>query len=218
MLEARNARITLGQRKFDYSLQVVPGEIVVILGASGSGKSTLLNLVGGFLDPEEGEITWCGKSLLGLLPGERPVTTLFQKHNLFEHLPVWKNVALGFDPGARLDSTQKQQLVDTLSQVGLAGFEQRRPGDLSGGEQQRVALARCLVSQKPVLLLDEPYSALDGDRRAQMLALTRRIVDTARLCAVLVNHDPNDAIALGARVVRLLDGRLVAEGRSRPAV
>lgn len=208
MLHVDDACISLSDRTFNYRLRVAPGEIVVILGASGSGKSTLLNLISGFLSPVSGDIRWCDESILSLAPDKRPATTLFQKHNLFEHLSVWKNVALGLHPGAKLNSAQQAQLTKALDDVGLAGFESRMPAELSGGEQQRVALARCLATHKPVLLLDEPYSALDTDLRVQMLALTRDIVATEKLCTLLVSHDPGDAVALQARVVKLAQGTL----------
>ncbi len=217
MLELKSVGIDLSSHHFDFTLTVHPGEIVVILGASGSGKSTLLNLVGGFLSAQRGDITWQGQSLLNLMPDERPVTTLFQKHNLFEHLPVWKNIALGVDPGAKLDSVQQVRLQEALLSVGLPGYEKRMPSTLSGGEQQRVALARCLMSQKPVLLLDEPYSALDQDRRLQTLELTRSIVESESLCTLLVSHDPRDAEVLQARVVRIIDDRLSeVQGKQQP--
>jgi len=211
MLELKELSVELGAQEFIYSLVVEPREIVVILGPSGSGKSTLLNLIAGFLSPHSGDVSWCGQSLLHFTPDQRPVTTLFQKHNLFAHLSVWKNVALGLRTSTKLNSIQSRQLSEALAQVGLQGFEQRIPTDLSGGEQQRVALARCLLSKKPVLLLDEPYSALDAELRSGMLALTRRIVSDSQLATILVTHDPNDADALGARVARLHRGRLVLE-------
>lgn len=208
MLELNSLSVTLDTRSFEYTLQVAPGEILVILGPSGSGKSTLLNLVGGFLQPQSGSLTWCGESLLNKTPDQRPVTTLFQKNNLFAHLTVWQNMALGVHPGAKLDNADSARLLAALDRVGLSGYEKRMPSELSGGEQQRVALARSLLSDKKVLLLDEPYSAIDSELRKSMLVLTRSIVSQNQLATLLVTHEKTDAHFLDAHVARLQHGRL----------
>lgn len=184
-----------------YDLQVSPGEIVVLRGPSGAGKSTLLSLIAGFIVPSAGDITWHDESLLGLQPDRRPITSLFQSGNLFEHLDAFTNIALGLHPGARLDQAQAQKLLQTLANVGLAGLERRRPGALSGGQQQRVALARALVRGRPILLLDEPFTALDPDTRYDILALLRKLVADNDLATIVVSHDGEDS--------RLLDGREV---------
>jgi len=208
MLDIQDTAVQLGQRDFRFSLRVDAGEIVVILGPSGSGKSTLLNLIAGFLLPHSGDIKWQDQSLLSLRPDQRPVTTLFQKHNLFMHLTVWKNMALGLRPSAKLNDDEAAKLHAALARVGLEGYAMRKPAELSGGEQQRVALARSLLTKKPVLLLDEPYSALDRELRVSMLELTQSIVRNSQLATVLVTHDPSDAEALGARSVKLRHGML----------
>ncbi|MDH3662364.1 MAG: ATP-binding cassette domain-containing protein [Alphaproteobacteria bacterium] len=184
-----------------YDLEVSPGEIVVLRGPSGAGKSTLLSLIAGFIAPSAGRITWHGESLLGVKPDRRPITSLFQSGNLFEHLDAFTNVALGLHPGARLDRAQEQQVVQTFASLGLAGLERRRPGKLSGGQQQRVALARALVRARPILLLDEPFTALDPDTRHDILALLRKLVIANNLATIVVSHDGEDS--------RLLEGREV---------
>jgi thiamine transport system ATP-binding protein len=184
-----------------YDLEAAPGEIVVLRGPSGAGKSTLLSLIAGFIAPSAGDITWHGESLLDLQPDRRPITSLFQSGNLFEHLDAFTNVALGLHPGARLDAGQALRVVETFASLGLAGLERRLPGALSGGQQQRVALARVLVRARPVLLLDEPFTALDPDTRHDILALVRKLVTANNLATIVVSHDRRDSLLLDGREV-----------------
>ena len=208
MLEIDEVRLAFGETRFRFSLAVERDVPHVLLGRSGSGKSTLLNLIAGFLAPDAGDIRWEGRSLLGLAPDARPVNTLFQHHNLFSHLSVAQNVGLGLHPGLRLSREDHERVREALAEVGLAGHAAKRPAALSGGERQRVALARCLLRRKPVLLMDEPFGALDGATRRDMLALTREVLASYSPCTIVVTHDPDDAVALGARVLRLVDGEL----------
>lgn len=209
MLILADASVTLGERHFSFSLSAAPGDTVAILGESGSGKTTLLNLIGGFVPLQSGDISWNGQSITDLTPDRRPVTSLFQENNLFEHLSVAQNVGLGLNPGLKLGPAQWQQVTNTLKSVGLDDFDSRMPGSLSGGEQQRAGLARCLIRHKPILLLDEPYSALDVTTREKMLALTHTVCQQNDLCTVLVTHNPDDARILCARVIKLENGRLI---------
>lgn len=145
---------------------------------------------------------------------QRPVTMLFQKHNLFEHLNVADNIALGLDPGLRLDNSSDkgwQQVEDALQQMGLEGYGARMPGELSGGEQQRVALARALIMKRSLLLLDEPFSALDSATRRAVLELTQRLSTEKQLCTLVVTHNPEDAEVLGARVVSIQNDSIKSE-------
>jgi thiamine transport system ATP-binding protein len=140
----------------------VPAErIVAVAGASGSGKSTLFNIIAGFEQPERGEVIILGEEMTGRAPAERPVSIIFQEHNLFAHLDVATNVGFGISPALRLDAADRMKVEDALARVGLAGFGKRLPPTLSGGERQRVALARAFVRHRPILLLDEPFAALD---------------------------------------------------------
>ncbi|MBX2825605.1 MAG: ATP-binding cassette domain-containing protein [Gammaproteobacteria bacterium] len=209
MLELREVSIRLGHRTFRFDFTLDEGERLTIVGPSGSGKTTGLNLISGFLAPDSGSIRWAGQSLAGLTPDLRPVTTLFQRHNLFEHLDVSQNVGLGLNPGLRLTQDDKQAVDRVLDEVGLNGMQSRKPAALSGGEQQRVALARSLLRRKPLLLLDEPYSALDEGTRQAMLSLTDSVALENRLTLVMVTHQPEDAAALNAPVARMVDDVLV---------
>ncbi|WP_085902525.1 thiamine ABC transporter ATP-binding protein [Kiloniella majae] len=187
----------------DFDLRVEPNELVAILGPSGVGKSTLLSLIAGFEDPASGTITFEGKKLNTLSPSERPITTLFQEHNLFAHLTAEENIGLGIHPGLRLRDQDKDQITQALNDVGLKGLEKRLPAELSGGQRQRVALARCLVRRRPILLLDEPFSALDQDLRKDMLKLVKDLHKNHDLLTLMVTHLKEDADAIADRIVHL---------------
>ncbi len=197
-----------GGPEFDFSLTLERGEIVTLSGASGSGKSTLIDLICGFLAPLSGDILWDGRSIVGLAPANRPVSALFQTGDLFDHLDVEMNIVLGLDPRGRPNPAQRARVGAVLEEIGLPGFERRLPGQLSGGQRQRVALARDLLRDKPLLLLDEPFSALDTERRDEMAALVRRLTRERGLATLVVSHDPTDAGRLGSRAIALRDGRI----------
>ena len=150
-LELDEVRLAFAERHWRFDIALAIDGVHALLGRSGSGKSTLLNLIGGYLEPDAGRIAWHGEPLTGLAPAERPVTTLFQHDNLFAHLSVGDNVALGLDPSLRLTPEQRERVSASLADVELAGYERRKPGSLSGGERQRVALARCLSRNRPIL-------------------------------------------------------------------
>jgi len=203
MLKLDNIALSLGNRHWTFNLSLQTHGVHALLGKSGSGKSTLLNLIGGFTTPDSGDIFWKGESLSGKAPSDRPITTLFQQHNLFDHLNVWKNIALGVAPDLKLNNEQKALVPEILSRVGLTGYEDKSPTQLSGGEQQRVALARCLLRRKPILLLDEPFSALDSTTRAEMLQLLQQILKAYQPCVIMITHDKDDAKAMGAHVLMM---------------
>jgi len=211
MLEVEDLRFAYpAGPEFRFSLTIAPGEIVTLSGASGSGKSTLLDLICGFLDPASGDIRWDRTSILGLPPARRPVSALFQTGDMFDHLDVATNIALGLDPRARLTTDQRRRLGEVLAEIGLQGFERRLPGQLSGGQRQRVALARSLLRDRPVMLLDEPFSALDEDTRDEMAALVLRLACARMLAVLVVSHDPADARRLQSRSLVLRDGAVVS--------
>ena len=197
-----------GGPEFTFDLTLKRGEIVTLSGASGSGKSTLVDLICGFLQPLSGSITWDGLSILGLAPADRPVSALFQTGDLFDHLDVETNISLGLDPRGRLSAEQRLRVRAVLDEIGLAGHERRLPGQLSGGQRQRVALARSLLRDKPLMLLDEPFSALDTETRGEMAALVRGLTASRNLATLVVSHDPADAERLGSRAIALREGRI----------
>jgi len=203
MLKLDSIRYAFPQAQIEISFQVERGHSVALMGSSGSGKTTILNLIAGFLQPDQGDILFGGRSLLTLKPAQRPLTYLFQAHNLFPHLNVAENLGLGINPGLKLDQDQQQKISAALQWVAMEGFEKRRPSELSGGQQQRVALARCLLRQQPILLLDEPFSALDRSLRTELTELIVRLQHAQDLCIVLATHQPEDAQALNAKIVQV---------------
>lgn len=214
MLELQKATTTLGDQRFEFSLQASHNETLVIVGESGAGKSTLLNMICGLVEVESGDVLWNGESLLPLAVQDRPATMLFQKHNLFEHLNVSKNIGLGLDPGLNISNdpgadTSWAAVERALEQMGLAGYGARMPGELSGGEQQRVALARALIMDRPILLLDEPFSALDSETRRSVLELTKKLCSDKQLCTLVVTHNPEDADILGARLIKVRNKQIL---------
>lgn len=186
---------------------VPAGAQVAVMGPSGAGKSTLLALIAGFLAPTAGRVLWDGHDLAAVPPGARPLSILFQDNNLFPHLDVAANVGLGLRPDLRLDAAQRARVASVLARVGLAGHAARRPAQLSGGQAGRVALARALVRDRPLLLLDEPFAALGPGLRAEMLALVAEVTQTAGMTLVMVSHDPADAWQLDGALVAVEDGR-----------
>jgi len=185
-----------------FTFQVRPCECIAIQGPSGSGKSTLLNLLAGFLTPESGSVRWNGECLTDLPPWDRPVTSLFQEHNLFEHLDVQTNIGLGIHPGLKLSTDQKRAISRGLASVGLAGFERRMPGDLSGGQRQRVALLRALLRDQPILLLDEPLTGLDAEARSQLRNLLQNHKAEGKVL-ILASHDAEDRKILADKQLNL---------------
>lgn len=151
-LHLEHVEKSLGQKRFIYDLALEGAGIVAVTGASGSGKSTLFHLIAGFEPPDRGRILLDGFDVADLAPGERPLTYIFQDHNLFAHLDVATNVAIGISPRLKLSPADWAEVSDSLLKVGLAGFEKRMPQALSGGERQRVAFARALVRHRPLLL------------------------------------------------------------------
>jgi thiamine transport system ATP-binding protein len=188
---------------YSFSLNAKKAEIVGIIGASGNGKSTLLDLISGFLEPICGEIICDGTDLIGLSPEDRPMTILFQNHNLFEHLSVEKNIILGVK-----GETNKQEVYKILKLVGLEGYENKIAKTLSGGQQQRVALARSLLRNKPILLLDEPFTGLDFDTRMLMLKLVKDITRAKKLYTIMVTHEISDCDKIADRVYEVKNGKL----------
>ncbi|MEX6506973.1 thiamine ABC transporter ATP-binding protein [Jiella sp. M17.18] len=198
-----------------FDLTVEEGEWLALIGPSGAGKSTLLDIAAGFVAPDAGRVWIGGADVTDAAPAERPLTMVFQENNLFAHLDVFRNVALGIAPNLRLDAKQRRAVSEALERVGLAGFEKRRPAEMSGGERQRVALARAFLRGRPLLLLDEPFAALGPALRREMLALIetlRRARTDAPMTVLMVTHHPEDAVGHADRVAFLENGEIVVEG------
>lgn len=181
-----------------------------VIGPSGGGKSTLLNLIAGFERAESGRVLIGGEDVTDRPPDQRPVSMIFQDNNVFAHLDLAANVALGLSPTLRLDAAQKAHIVAALAEVGLTDLATRKPGEVSGGERQRVAVARALVRDRPVLLLDEPFAALGPALRRDMLDLVKAMQVQKGLTVLMVTHQPEDAEYAASHTAYLEDGRIVA--------
>ena len=191
-----------------FDLQVAAGERIAIVGPSGAGKSTLLNLIAGFVLPTQGNIWLNGENHTRSAPYERPVSMLFQENNLFPHLTVQQNLALGLKTSLKLTALEQDQIERVADAVGLTSFLSRLPNSLSGGQKQRVALARCLLRDKPILLLDEPFSALDPELRMDMLNLIDELCHSKNLTLLLVTHQPSELMGKVNRMLRIENGRI----------
>lgn len=214
-VELRGACFAYEATEFRFETVIKPGDIVAVMGPSGSGKSTMLNLVAGFETPDLGEVLIDGEDVTALPPHHRPVTMVFQENNLFGHLDIGSNVGLGRSPSLRLDNSDRRDVLRALEQTGLADKASRRPSELSGGERQRAALARVLVRDRPVLLLDEPFASLGPALREEMLDLLRGIHQQVAMTIVMVSHHPEDARKLAERVLFVDSGKIVADGPTR---
>lgn len=193
----------------EFNLEVKAGEILSIIGPSGSGKTTLLNLIAGFLKPTSGQILINNQDISQLDVSQRPVTTVFQENNLFPHLDVFTNVALGIKPSLKLNNEETQQIHDALQKVGLADLHKRQPKELSGGQRQRVALARALVRKHSILLLDEPLAALGPAMREEIIELLKELVELNKMAALLISHQPEDAIKASSRTAFVDNGEIL---------
>ncbi|MDX8353164.1 ATP-binding cassette domain-containing protein [Cognatiyoonia sp. IB215182] len=212
MLTCKALELRQGDFTLQADLAFTPGQVTALIGPSGAGKSTLLAALAGFLAPESGQVLWERQDLTRTAPGARPTSVLFQDNNLFPHLTIGQNVGLALRPHLRLTTDEKAKVSDVLAQVGLDGFEARKPAALSGGQQSRAALARVLLADRPVVLLDEPFAALGPGLKDEMLDLVQGHLRAAGRTLIMVTHDPADAKRIADQVV------LVAGGIAAPPV
>ena len=210
MLRLENCTVGSADFALHADLEVTQGARVAVIGPSGAGKTTLIEAIAGFRDVSQGRITWQGIDLTHIPPGQRPVAMLFQDGNLFPHLSATQNIALGLHARRRLCADEQAQVDRALGRVGLSGMGARKPSELSGGQQSRVALARVLVQRRDLLLLDEPFAALGPALKADMLDLVADLVAETGTTLMMVSHDPADARRIAPQTV------LVQEGRALP--
>ena len=199
----------------DLELTVNDGELVSLLGPSGAGKTTILKAVAGLIQPVRGDVRIDGRSVLHLPPERRDAVMVFQKPLLFPFMSLWENVGFGLRMQRRLTADGRRRIDDILDLTGLTDHAGRRPHELSGGQQQRASLARALVLQPAVLLLDEPLSHLDATLRGQMRELIVDIQRRTRTTTLFVTHDQAEALMISGRIGLLLDGRLRQVGSPR---
>ncbi|MFP3019165.1 MAG: thiamine ABC transporter ATP-binding protein ThiQ [Arsenophonus sp.] len=199
--------------KIEFDFKVNKYERVAILGPSGAGKSTLLNLIAGFQYPKQGKIWLNKENHTATPPIKRPVSILFQENNLFSHLTVWQNIALGISPNLSLKKCQCNTVKKIIKQVSLDNCITRLPSQISGGERQRTALARCLIRKKPILLLDEPFSAFDPILRNEMLMLLKQVCNELQLTLMISSHNLEDSIKIATRYIVIKEGKIFYDGQ-----
>ena len=194
------------------NLDIYEGEIVTFLGPSGCGKTTILRTIGGFLDVTSGDITVDGQSIIGMPPEKRPTAMVFQSYNLWPHMTIYENLAFGLKlrkvPKAEINADVKKY----LDLVSMPGCEKKYPGQLSGGQQQRIAIARSLMLKPSLLLLDEPFSALDAKIRQQMREELKKIQQDLGITVIFVTHDQAEAMSLSHRIVVMNKGKFEQTG------
>ena len=194
------------------NLDIYEGEIVSFLGPSGCGKTTILRAIGGFHDVTGGDITIDGQSIIALPPEKRPTAMVFQSYNLWPHMTIYENLAFGLKlrkiPQKQIDADIK----DALKLVSMSGSEKKYPSQLSGGQQQRIAIARSLLLKPSLLLLDEPFSALDAKIRQQMREELKKIQSDLGITVVFVTHDQEEAMTLSHRIVVMNKGKFAQVG------
>jgi sulfate transport system ATP-binding protein len=197
------------------SLAIPSGSLTALLGPSGSGKSTLLRVIAGLESPDSGEVTILGTKVTGVPPQRRGVGFVFQHYAAFKHLTVHDNVAFGLKIRKRPTDEIRERVGELLRLVQLEGLADRYPAQLSGGQRQRMALARALAVEPKVLLLDEPFGALDAQVRKELRRWLRRLHEDVHVTTVLVTHDQEEAMEVADRVAVLNEGRIEQTGKPR---
>ncbi len=193
-------------------LDIMDKEFITFLGPSGCGKTTTLRIIGGFIQPKEGDVFFGGVRINDLPPYKREVNTVFQRYALFPHLNVYENVEFGLKIAKVPEKERRQSVKEMLKLVGLSGYDRRHINQLSGGQQQRVAIARALVNRPKVLLLDEPLGALDLKLRKEMQIELKRIQQALEITFIYVTHDQEEALTMSDRVVVMRDGNILQIG------
>ena len=209
MLMLENLNVRQGEFHLTANVSFAAGQITALIGPSGAGKSTILSVIGGFYQAD-GRVLWYGEPITDLRPDQRPVSILFQDNNLFPHLTVSQNVGLALRASLRLTSAEQRRVDEMLESVGLLGMGTRKPAALSGGQQSRAALARLLLQDRPVILLDEPFAALGPGLKQEMLALVRERALAEDRVVLMVTHDPQDALAVADQIALVDEGQVFA--------
>ncbi|MCR9127192.1 MAG: ATP-binding cassette domain-containing protein [Rhodobacteraceae bacterium] len=207
MLRLERARFCNGGFLLDADLTVETGRIVALIGPSGAGKSTLADGIAGFVPLVAGRVLWHGRDIGAASPGARPVAMVFQDGNLFGHLDVAANVGLGLRPDLRLSAAERARRDAAIARVGLSDMAARRPAALSGGQQSRAALARVLVQDRGLIVLDEPFAALGPALRGEMLDLVAGIAAETGATVLMVTHAPQDARRIADQIILVTGGR-----------
>src|SRR6266511_2631570 len=196
----------------DVSIDVPDGGLTALLGPSGSGKSTLLRVIAGLEQPDEGQVLISGEDNTGTRVQDRNVGFVFQHYAAFKHMTVFDNIAFGLKIRGKGNGMIRERVKQLIDLVHLTGFEKRYPNQLSGGQRQRMALARALAVEPEVLLLDEPFGALDAKVRQELRAWLRRLHDEVHVTTIFVTHDQEEAMDVAEQIVVMNEGRIEQAG------
>ena len=202
-----NVKISHGKFSLQADFEIEKGKKIALLGPSGGGKSTLLSAIAGFKTPDSGKIFFENTDITSTPPAKRPIALLFQNYNLFPHLSVRNNIALGITTTLKLSLKEIETIDKALLRVGLDGLGNKMPSELSVGQQQRVALARCLIRKQPILCLDEPFAALGPALKKEMLDLVQEIAETTNATLLMVTHQPDDASYITDQTILIAEGK-----------
>ena len=205
MLNMLNLRLQQGAFNLLASVPNLSPKIYAVMGPSGAGKSTLLAALAGFVPVQSGTLSWQGIDITSCKPADRPMAMLFQDNNLFPHLTAERNIALAVTQHRTLTKSIRQKILTALMRVGLEGFGDYKPGQLSGGQQSRVALARVLLQDKPIVLLDEPFNALGPALKNDMLDLLQILAHERKSLVLMVTHNPEDALRIAHETLLVSD-------------
>ncbi|HLR20726.1 MAG TPA: ABC transporter ATP-binding protein [Tissierellaceae bacterium] len=210
LLEINDLTKTYGNKNAvdNISFQVEENTLLCILGPSGCGKTTILNTIGGFVNPSSGSIILNNEDITSMAPEDRPISTVFQSYGLFPHKDVIENICYGLKFKGINKRKAKDQAMEILDLVGLRGHENKRINELSGGEQQRVALARSLIVKPKLLLLDEPFSNLDANLRVIMREEVKKLQNSFGITTIFVTHDQEDAFAVADKIILMNNGKI----------
>ncbi len=206
MLQVKNLVVNLDGFKLTADFEIAKGSLISIVGPSGAGKSTLLNALAGFIPVTSGTIKWNGSEITKQDPGLRPLSILFQDYNLFSHLTVKDNIAIGLRPNLKLNDLETNLVNSVIEEVGLSKFKFIKPFKLSGGQRSRVSLARSIVRSKPILLLDEAFSGLGPALRTEMIKLIKNKSIKEKITLIMVSHHIKDAMELDQKVIFVNEG------------
>ena len=210
-LTIKNLRVTLQKKEILHgiTLDIKEGEFISLLGESGCGKTTLLKCIAGFLEVKQGNIHIQGKSVMNVPPEKRGTVIVFQDLRLFPHMTVEKNIMFPMELQKIPKKVQKETVKKLLENVQLEGFEKRKMREMSGGQMQRVAIARALAANPKVLLLDEAFSGLDENLRAEMRSLVKRLHEEWKITTILVTHDKREALQISDRIALMSEGNIL---------
>lgn len=196
----------------DVSFGIQKGQLIGLLGPSGGGKTSILRMLAGLENPDSGEILFHGKRVNQLSPQERGIGFVFQNYALFKHMTVFDNIAFGLKVKKTGKDTIKNRVMELVELTGLKGFEHRYPHQLSGGQRQRVAFARALAPEPQLLLLDEPFAAIDAKIRQELRSWLRELIERVGITSIFVTHDQDEAIEVADEIMIISQGQLEQKG------